>query len=148
MIRKVQISRYRPGISPREEVLGLLAESVGNPVASELEKLVDSCEQDDYPDLWIANHAKAPIGLMRLDSRESSCCTITHIAVISDLRNQGIGRNLIEFIGENLNFQRAEAETDDDALCFYKACGFQVEPIGINAFGVRRYLCVRTFSFP
>ena len=82
---------------------------------------------------------------MRIDSRDRVHCTITHIAVDANLRGRGVGRKLIEIIRDELGFKQAEAETDDDARSFYKACGFEVDSIGKNNFGVPRYRCVVRF---
>ena len=122
--------------------MALLAESVGNPTDSGLEELIATCRQNGYPALWIASRSDQPIGVLRLDSEVRSHCTITHIAVAKEFRSRGIGRKFIEFIRDDLGFMRAEAETDDDALGFYEACGFVVESIGENSYGIRRYKCL------
>ena len=142
---RIEISRYSPGISSRSEAAALLAESIGNPTARKLEELIESCTQDDYPALWIASSSDRTIGVLRLDARGPSTCTITHIAVLLELRGQGIGRKLIEIIRDDLNFKCAEAETDDDAVSFYKSCGFKIEPLGVNRYGIQRYKCVTRF---
>lgn len=145
LMRQIQISRYRPDITPRTEVAALLAEAVGNPTAGKLEEVIESCTQDDYPGMWIADCSEESIGVMRLDSQDRSHCTITHIAVRAKVRSQGVGRILIEFIRDELKFDQAEAETDDDALGFYKACGYEIESIGENSYGTQRYRCVVRF---
>lgn len=129
-------------MSRRAEILALLADSVGSSSERELEKLIESCMQDDYPKLWIAFYHDRLVGVMRLDARDRLHCTITHIAVDANLRGRGVGRKLIEFIRDELDFKQAEAKTDDDALSFYKACGFEVDSIGENSFGIQRYRCV------
>ena len=138
----IDISRFHPAVGPTEEVMALLAESVGNFKVSELEALITTCRHVDYPALWIANRFDRPKGVMRLDSQDRSHCTITHIAVDMTSRRQGIGRKFIEFIRDDLDFRQAEAETDSDAIGFYEACGFKVESIGVNTYGTRRYKCV------
>lgn len=145
MTLHIEISRFLPSVAPSREVLALLAESVGNPTESELEKLVATCRPAGYPALWIASYADRPIGVMRLDSQDQSHCTITHIAVDTNLRGRGVGRKFIEFIRDDLGFRQAEAETDDDAIGFYKTCGFKVESIYQNRYGIQRYKCAVRF---
>ncbi|MCY4129234.1 MAG: GNAT family N-acetyltransferase [Gammaproteobacteria bacterium] len=145
MTLHIDISRFLPSDVASKEVMALLAESVGNPTDSELEKLVATCNPADYPALWIASVFHRPIGVMRLDSQNRSNCTITHIAVDANLRGRGIGRKLIEFIRDDLDFRQVEAETDSDAIGFYQACGFKVESIQQNSYSIQRYKC--TFRF-
>ena len=132
-------------MSRRAEIMALLADSVGSSSERELEELIESCTQDDYPTLWVAFCGDRPIGVLRLNSQDRAHCTITHIAVHPNLRGQGVGRKLIEYIRDERDFRQAEVETDDDALGFYKACGFEIESIGDNSFGVQRFKCVIRF---
>lgn len=146
MTLHIDISRFLPSVVSSREVTALLAEAVGNPTESELEKLVETCRPAGYPALWIASYADRPIGVMRLNCQDRSHCTITHIAVDANLRGQGIGRKFIEFIRDELDFRQAEAETDDDAIGFYRACGFKVESIQQNSFSIQRYRCTVRFQ--
>ena len=136
-----QIIRYLPGFAAKHEVTDLLAEALGNPTQSELETLMQSCVNDGFPGLWIARSSDTTVGIMRLESRESSSCVITHIAIHPSFRRQQIGRKLVEFLRDDLRFAHAVVETDDDAVCFYKACGFECKSLGDNKYGVRRYKC-------
>lgn len=120
----------------------LLAASVGNATPEAIDILIQSCVSEGFPSMWIAICDGAPVGVLRLDSQIRGCCTITHIATSSECRGQGIGRKLIEFARDNFGFEQIEAETDDDAVEFYKACGFAIEPLGENEYGVQRYRCV------
>lgn len=145
LTQQIQISRYVPNISSQSDVAALLAESVGNPTTRILEELMESCTQDDFPALWIASYSGTAIGVLRLESQDQSHCTITHVAVRQSFKGQGIGRKLVEFIHDDLNFGHAEAETDDDSVGFYKSCGFKVEESGENGYGTKRYKCVVRF---
>ena len=49
---------------------------------------------------------------------------------------------LIEFVRSDLGFWQVGAETDDDAVEFYKSCGFAVESLGANSYGANRYKCL------
>jgi ribosomal protein S18 acetylase RimI-like enzyme len=70
---------------------------------------------------------------------------IRSIAVAAASRNRGLGRTLIDALAERACAKRVVAETDDDAVGFYRRCGFAVE----NAppkFGRARYWCTREIS--
>ena len=68
---------------------------------------------------------------------------INSIAVSPGWRNRGLARALIDSLAERLGADRIVAETDDDAVGFYRSCGFTVEDT-VPKFGRRRYWCVRT----
>jgi ribosomal protein S18 acetylase RimI-like enzyme len=68
---------------------------------------------------------------------------INSIAVAPDRRNRGLASALIDALAERMGAERVVAETDDDAVGFYRRCGFTVEDKAPR-FGRRRYWCVRT----
>jgi ribosomal protein S18 acetylase RimI-like enzyme len=66
---------------------------------------------------------------------------ISSLVVAPDWRHRGLARGLIEALAERMAAREVVAETDDDAVDFYRRCGFSVE----NAppkFGRPRYWCV------
>ena len=67
---------------------------------------------------------------------------IRSIAVAPRWRDRGLGRMLLDAIAERLGADRLVAETDDDAVGFYRRCGFTVEDAAPK-FGRARYWCVR-----
>lgn len=77
-------------------------------------------------------HANATIG-------------INSIAVAPSYRKRGLARALIDSLAERMGAARVVAETDDDAVGFYRSCGFTVEDAAPK-FGHRRYWCVRTLG--
>ena len=141
----MQIERFFADGLDAQDVARILAESVGEPTEAAIEALIQSCSADVFPMLWVARREGAPIGIVRLDSPNQARCIITHIAVHPEWRGQGIGRALIEFIRDDLRFEQVEAETDSDAVGFYKSCGFDIEPLGEKYPGVQRYKCVVCF---
>ena len=63
---------------------------------------------------------------------------ILHIATCESVRGRGIGKLIIaELQKYKINI---EAETDDDAVDFYRKCGF--EATEIRKYDVRRWACV------
>lgn len=55
-----------------------------------------------------------------------SICEIKHIAVSSEERGMGIGSKMINFINEHYSRITIVAETDKDAVEFYRKIGFKV----------------------
>ena len=70
---------------------------------------------------------------------------IRSIAVAPAWRNRGVGRALIDALVKHHNAARVVAETDDDAVGFYRRCGFAAEDAPPK-FGRARYWCVREIS--
>jgi ribosomal protein S18 acetylase RimI-like enzyme len=67
---------------------------------------------------------------------------IRSIAVAGNCRNRGLARSLIDALAERMGADEVVAETDDDAVGFYRRCGFVVEEAQPK-FGRARYWCVR-----
>ncbi|WP_232696107.1 GNAT family N-acetyltransferase [Brevibacillus daliensis] len=66
---------------------------------------------------------------------------IKHIAVSPEERGNGIGSKMITLICEKYSLTNISAETDKDAVEFYRKFGFKVTPLGEKYPGVERYLC-------
>nr|WP_278044635.1 GNAT family N-acetyltransferase [Paenibacillus solani] len=66
---------------------------------------------------------------------------LKHIAIKSNNRRKGLGKKLImEFMEENL-IRRMEAETDKNAVNFYRKIGFNITSLGEKYPGVERFKC-------
>ena len=80
---------------------------------------------------------------MKLTSTDQA--EITGISVEEGSRNCGLGSFLIQKVQEIFPAAKLNAETDRDAVLFYKKNGFQITEIQKNYNGemVTRYLCVK-----
>jgi ribosomal protein S18 acetylase RimI-like enzyme len=80
------------------------------------------------------------IGIIGIEINEE--IEIKYIGVEKNNRKNGIGTKLINFL-RKLNNQNIFAETDDDAIYFYKKYGFTCEALIKNYNGqeVKRYRC-------
>ncbi|MCR2823625.1 GNAT family N-acetyltransferase [Lederbergia panacisoli] len=76
------------------------------------------------------------IGIEIINSKE---CVIRHIAVSSEQRGKGFGSKMINFLSEQYPF--ISAETDKDAVDFYRKYGFIITNLGEKDPGVERFLC-------
>ena len=70
---------------------------------------------------------------------------INGIAVRETHRRRHIGSDLIEYVLRAEALTELSAETDDDAVLFYRHCGFETETVSMTYGGIpcRRYRCVR-----
>lgn len=68
---------------------------------------------------------------------------LTAIGVAVSHRGRGLGRRLLREVERTIDDDWIEAETDDDAVGFYRSCGFAVESLGEKYPGVERFRCRR-----
>lgn len=64
---------------------------------------------------------------------------ILHVSVAEHARYHGIGRSMITALQKQYDMP-IEAETDDEAVKFYRKCGFETS--AIQKYNVRRWTCV------
>ncbi len=82
-------------------------------------------------------------GIIAVEEAGRQAAVILGIAVDAACRRNGIGRRLIADTAARLDLGVLTAETDDDAVCFYRRCGFQTVAFK-KTFGqevCRRYHC-------
>ena len=82
-----------------------------------------------------------PIACIGLERRSRDEAAVTALAVLPDWRRQGFARALVFGACEQLGLRAVEAETDADAVGFYRATGFTVESLGERYPGVERFRC-------
>ncbi|WP_053352217.1 GNAT family N-acetyltransferase [Leucobacter musarum] len=73
--------------------------------------------------------------------------TLEYIAVAESAQGRGVGRSLIAHVAESVSSASIVAETDDDAVAFYRRLGFDVQPlleIDPRWPQRRRYRCTRS----
>jgi len=70
---------------------------------------------------------------------------IRSIAVAPVWRHRGLGRTLLDSLAGRAGASMVVAETDDDAVGFYRRCGFAIEDAPPK-FGRPRYWCVHEIS--
>ncbi|WP_061809335.1 GNAT family N-acetyltransferase [Rossellomorea vietnamensis] len=79
------------------------------------------------------------VGCIGVEFLNEGECEIKHIAVMPKHRGKGIGHKMIDYFG---HCTRVTAETDRDAVIFYKKLGFKIMSLGEKYPGVERFRCV------
>lgn len=79
------------------------------------------------------------IGCVGIEVIYSNKCVIKHIAVYTKHRGKSFGSQMIKFLSQQYTI--IIAETDKDAVDFYRKCGFKITSIGERFPGVERFLC-------
>lgn len=82
------------------------------------------------------------IGLIGIEHHSECVAELRHIAVRSDYRGCGIGRDMIMNYIRDDKIQILNAETDRDAVHFYEKIGFHIVSLGEKYPGVERFQCV------
>ena len=106
---------------------------------------IQSWLMDDWIRIFACVHDSKRKGLLVLKLTSTDQAEITGISVEEGSRNQGIGSFMIREIQLRFPNIKLNAETDRDAVLFYKKNGFQIIEIQKNYNGetVTRYLCVK-----
>lgn len=82
------------------------------------------------------------VGLIGYEQTGASEITIRHIAVLPENRFKNYGRGMIAQVLEKHNPDLLVAETDQEAVDFYRNSGFVVYSLGEPYPGVERFRCV------
>ncbi len=122
------------------DILKLLAPSVYNPTEERLLNRAKKYQEDENTNIYAYKDNGEHKGIVIFKIANNSA-TILDIAVKPDYQGQGIGSKLIDFIFNSFNVNNITAETDDDAIGFYKKYGFTVADTKIE-FDTKRYVCI------
>lgn len=122
------------------QVFELLAPSVYNPTPERLLKRAEKYQSNDKTHIYAYSQNGENLGIVVFEIAEQSA-TILDIAVNQKQQRKGIGSGLIDFIFNQFDVNEVIAETDDDAVDFYKKYGFVVADTKTE-FDTKRYICV------
>lgn len=123
-----------------EDILELLAPSVFNPTPERLLTRAKKYQVDNKTSVFAYADNGEYTGIIVFKT-EDNTAEILDIAVIPEYQGQGIGSKLIDFIFNSFKVDNITAETDGDAIGFYKKYGFTVTDTKLNH-DTKRYVCV------
>jgi len=133
-----EFDRNRHSLS---DIKDLLSMAVGNPTPDKLKQLMNEFYTGENHTLFIAIDNGKIIGIIGFDINNKPNGVITHLAVNSERRRQGIGSYLISHTVKLIGLTDIEVETDQEAVGFYNACKFEITEIVSQYPGVRRFRC-------
>ena len=124
------------------EVQHVLSLSMFNPSPENIARAVERCLGEEKRELWGVMDGGRILGAVQYYIRDDNVLYIASISVIEARRGQGIGRAMLDALKEQYSLPM-ELETDDDAVDFYRKCGFDAiafeKTYGEDA--VRRWKC-------
>lgn len=132
-VADVKASLFNP------EVLTLLKPSVFNPTPERLKDRAEKYSEDKNIFVYACKKDGIYVGIVVFGTGNGTA-EILDIAVKPEYRKHGIGKSLIDFIFTQFPIDTITAETDDEAVGFYKRCGFDVIGFGMKC-NNKRYIC-------
>jgi len=103
-------------------------------------------EPDKELHTWLESGRIA--GIVALKHLSHSTIRIAQIGVDPSCRGRRIGAGMVEHVEKTYPAAMLEAETDKDAVGFYRALGFAVESLGEKYPGIERFRCRKSRSSP
>lgn len=121
------------------ELPAVIAYSIGNPTDEKVQKVLDGYKDANNPLIgyFIGGNLAGVIGL----EISQASATIQHISVLHKYQSNGIGKQLVHYVMKHFSPKTTSAETDADAVGFYRAMGFECSA-SQGKYGTR-YICVR-----
>lgn len=126
-------------------ILDLLAPSVFNPTSERLLSRAEKYQADEKSNAYAFSESGKYKGIIVFKIKDKTA-EILDIAVKPGCKGKGIGSRLIDYIFSKFQVNKITAETDDDAIGFYKTYGFTVIDTKLNR-GTIRYVCEYTRKF-
>ena len=116
----------------------VIALCIGNPTNEKIQSSLDYyCSSPNHL-IMGATFNRTLIGLIGV-SIENNIVNINHLAILGDYRGNGIAKRLVHYVAECFQMRKVIAETDNEAVGFYQALGFNCESF-VGQFGIR-YKC-------
>jgi ribosomal protein S18 acetylase RimI-like enzyme len=125
----------------RSEVKRLIAQCMW-PDDERIEKELNKYMESDSRELLGSTNNNELVGLIGIICESMEEVELKHIAVKAEYRGKGIGSYMLnEFINKKKTV-RIKAETDKEAVGFYRNFGFSITSLGEKYPGVERFECV------
>ncbi|WGU96641.1 GNAT family N-acetyltransferase [Paenibacillus dendritiformis] len=124
----------------REAVIRDLIELCVFPDPDKVESVLRKYEQNPGDELWGYESEGEVVGIIGF-RKHGKEIEILHIAVHPELRGAGFGRGMILELIHQEQPDVVKAETDEEAVDFYRNIGFVIESRGEVYPGVERFTC-------
>lgn len=125
------------------EAFNLYSYCMYQPTYDNYKKSMKLFLSNEFVNIYICETEKKKVGMLVID-KTASVSEIVGIAVSKECRRHGIGKQMIFEIMELEHLELIKAQTDEDAIGFYRNCGFSEQKSVIEYPNgcVTRYDCV------
>ena len=127
-----------------EEISEILGSSMFNPSYGKIQNVAQSIYAKTQGRFYIGKINNLIVGVLGLSKINNDKLVVKHIAVSSSFQRQKIATEMLNYIIINEGVDIVEAETDDDAVSFYKGFGFIAKKLPDDGVKGQRYLCTYT----
>lgn len=124
-----------------EDTKVILGAALFEATPEDIETLLDTVYSAPDTRLFGLSNEGKVVAIAGIRGVKGSTAEFLHIAVDDSARKQGFGTELIRSIVGAEGLTEMLAETDRDAVGFYKRCGFSIESLGEKYPGVERFAC-------
>ena len=111
------------------------------PDPEHLERTVQRYQSDDQLELYGIESEEEIVGVIGFRLMNGGNINMEHISVKPKRRGEDFGRGLILELIALFKPVSITAETDEEAVEFYRAIGFGIESLGEDYPGIERYRC-------
>lgn len=126
----------------RDPRVAALLELAVFPDPEHVERAIAFYEQNAEAELLAYIEQGEMLGVVGFKPSGDKEITVTHIAVDPGSRGLGYGRGMLLDLMVQERPERVIAETDEEAVDFYRSVGFSVTGLGESPSGLERFRCV------
>ena len=122
------------------DISKLISLSMGNPNEARITETLHHYRSEDAWHLFGDERERLLLGCVGF-TVDGQAGELRHIAVRPEHRGTGIGKAMLVTAVDRFDLSELTAETDQEAVGFYRKCGFRVESLGERYPGTERYRC-------
>ncbi len=127
-------------IMENEKVNNLLASAMFNPTEGRIKTVAEGIYAKQQGSFYICELEEI-VGIIGVRRVDNAFIQIMHIAVDEKHRKEGIGKAMVSYVRDAQRVDEIIAETDSDAVGFYKKLGFSIEEQEDRMTGLVRFVC-------
>ena len=124
-----------------KDVQEILSQSIYMPTEEKLNLCSSQYQSDESVSAFACIDEGVIIGIIIIKTLTINSFEILNLAVDPSFRGKGIGSSLISSFIKNISHGKIFAETDDDAVGFYRNYGFNIKALPEKYPNCIRYLC-------
>lgn len=124
-----------------DTVISILSEAVFEPIPERIATILQDVYGRKETVLFRLDKDSRTVAVVGIRRVGGGKAELLHIAVQPTERGSGYGRTCVQQLVHFGEIQELFAETDSDAVGFYRQCGFEITPLGEKYPGRERFFC-------